>query len=82
MIIRVLFSLLIRMHPWVRRDLLRLARRPEGVFVNPFERGEVGPDLFRAACNRPYQAGRSRHWVKMLWGGGRRGLWHSRESFG
>jgi hypothetical protein len=30
------------MHPRVRRDLLRLARRPEGVFVNPFERGEVG----------------------------------------
>lgn len=23
-----------------------LARRPEGVFVNPFERGELGPDLF------------------------------------
>jgi len=54
-----------------------LARRPEGVFVNPFERGELGPDLFRAACNmgleglvskrrdRPYQAGRSKHWVKV-----------------
>jgi bifunctional non-homologous end joining protein LigD len=54
-----------------------LARRPEGVFVNPFERGEIGPDLFRAACNlgleglvskrrdRPYQAGRSKHWVKV-----------------
>jgi bifunctional non-homologous end joining protein LigD len=54
-----------------------LARRPEGVFVNPFERGELGPDLFRAACNmgleglvskrrdRPYQAGRSRYWVKV-----------------
>ncbi len=26
-----------------------LARRPEGIFVNPFERGEIGPDLFRAA---------------------------------
>jgi bifunctional non-homologous end joining protein LigD len=48
-----------------------LARRPEGVFVNPFERGEIGPDLFQAACNmgleglvskrrdRPYRAGRS-----------------------
>src|SRR5215218_10841245 len=45
-----------------------LARRPEGIFVNPFERGEMGPDLFRAACNmgleglvskrrdRPYKA--------------------------
>jgi ATP-dependent DNA ligase len=28
-----------------------LAHRPEGVFINPFERGELGPDLFRAACN-------------------------------
>jgi len=27
-----------------------LARRPEGVFINPFERCEIGPDLFRAAC--------------------------------
>ena len=30
-----------------------LARRPEGVFVNPFERGEIGPDLFRALQHRP-----------------------------
>jgi bifunctional non-homologous end joining protein LigD len=56
----------------------RVARRPEGVFVNPFElRGEIGPDLFRAACDmgleglvskrrdRPYQAGRSKYWVKV-----------------
>jgi ATP-dependent DNA ligase len=54
-----------------------LARRPEGIFVNPFERGEIGPELFRAACrmgleglvskhrDRPYQTGRSRHWVKV-----------------
>jgi len=47
-----------------------LARRPEGIFVAPFEQGEIGPDLFRAACDmgleglvskrrdRPYQAGR------------------------
>jgi ATP-dependent DNA ligase len=43
----------------------------------PFERGEIGPDLFRAACDmgleglfskrrdRPYQAGRSKHWIKV-----------------
>ena len=49
--------------------------RPDGLF-NPFERGEIGPDLFRAACDlglqglvskhrdRPYQSGRSKHWVK------------------
>jgi bifunctional non-homologous end joining protein LigD len=54
-----------------------LARRPDGVFVAPFEQGEIGPDLFRAACDmgleglvskrrdRPYQAGRSKHWVKV-----------------
>jgi len=61
-----------------KTNLERLpARRPEGVFVNPFERGELGPDLFRAACNLgpegmvskrrdpPYQAGQSRRWVKV-----------------
>ncbi len=54
-----------------------LARRPEGIFVAPFEAGEIGPDLFRAACrmgleglvskrrDRPYQAGRSKHWIKV-----------------
>jgi bifunctional non-homologous end joining protein LigD len=54
-----------------------LARRPEGIFINPFERGEIGPELYRAACkmgleglvskrrDRPYQAGRSKHWVKV-----------------
>src|SRR6202161_4088380 len=26
-----------------------LARRPDGIFVNPFEIGAIGPDLFRAA---------------------------------
>jgi bifunctional non-homologous end joining protein LigD len=54
-----------------------LARRPEGIFVSPFERGEIGADLFRAACEmgleglvskhrgRPYQGGRSKFWVKV-----------------
>jgi ATP-dependent DNA ligase len=53
-----------------------LARRPEGLFVNPFERGEIGPDLFRKAefgleglvskhRDRPYRAGRSKHWIKV-----------------
>jgi bifunctional non-homologous end joining protein LigD len=54
-----------------------LARRPDGIFVSPFEQGEIGPDLFRAACrlgleglvskrrDRPYQAGRSKHWIKV-----------------
>jgi ATP-dependent DNA ligase len=54
-----------------------LARRPEGIFINPFESGEIGPDLFAAACrmgleglvskrrDRPYQGGRSKHWIKV-----------------
>ena len=54
-----------------------LARRPDGVFVAPFEAGEIGPDLFRAACDmgleglvskrrdRHYQSGRSKEWVKV-----------------
>jgi bifunctional non-homologous end joining protein LigD len=54
-----------------------LARRPDGIFVNPFEQGEIGPDLFRAACqlgleglvskhrDRPYRGGRSNDWIKV-----------------
>jgi len=42
-----------------------------------FEHGEIGPDLFEAACrmgleglvskrrDRPYEAGRSKHWIKV-----------------
>jgi bifunctional non-homologous end joining protein LigD len=53
-----------------------LSRRPDGIFIAPFERDEIGPDLFRAACNmgleglvskrrdRPYRAGRSPDWIK------------------
>jgi bifunctional non-homologous end joining protein LigD len=53
-----------------------LARRPDGIFESEFERGEIGPDLFEAACrmglegrvskrrDRPYEAGRSKHWLK------------------
>ena len=54
-----------------------LARRPDGIFVAPFEQGEIEPDLFRAVCgtgleglvskrrDRPYQGGRSKYWVKV-----------------
>jgi bifunctional non-homologous end joining protein LigD len=54
-----------------------LARRPDGIFVADFERGEIGPDLFRKACefglegivskrsDRPYRAGRSKDWIKV-----------------
>ena len=54
-----------------------LASRPDGIFISPFEQGEIGPDLFRAACNmgleglvskrrdRPYRGGRSKDWMKV-----------------
>jgi len=38
-----------------------LARRPEGIFVNPFERGEIGPDLFRSACRMGLEGLVSKH---------------------
>jgi hypothetical protein len=35
-----------------KANLERLLRgRRDGIFVNPFKVGAVGPDLFRAACN-------------------------------
>ena len=61
-----------------KTNLARLLRgRPDGIFVAPFDQGEIGPDLFRAACNmgleglvskrvdRPYRGGRSPDWVKV-----------------
>jgi bifunctional non-homologous end joining protein LigD len=61
-----------------KTNLERLLRdRPDGIFVNPFEIGAIGPDLFRAACrmgleglvskraDRPYRGGRSPHWIKV-----------------
>jgi bifunctional non-homologous end joining protein LigD len=54
-----------------------LARRPEGIFLDGFEQGEIGPDLFRKACefglegivskhkDRAYRAGVSPNWVKV-----------------
>ena len=55
-----------------------LERRPDdGIFLNSFEQGEIGPDLFRKACefglegqvskrfDRPYRGGRSSDWVKV-----------------
>jgi bifunctional non-homologous end joining protein LigD len=61
-----------------KTNLERLLRgRPDGIFVNPFESGAIGPDLFRAACDigleglvskrsdRPYLGGRSPHWIKV-----------------
>jgi ATP-dependent DNA ligase len=59
-------------------QLQRLLRsRAEGIFAAPFEQGEIGPDLFRKACefgleglvskrrDRPYRGGPSKHWIKI-----------------
>jgi bifunctional non-homologous end joining protein LigD len=61
-----------------KANLQRLmARRPDGIFLSDFEQGEIGPDLFRAACRmglegliskhrgRPYRGGRQKHWIKV-----------------
>jgi bifunctional non-homologous end joining protein LigD len=61
-----------------KTNLDRLLRgQPDGIFVNPFETGAIGPDLFRAACDmgleglvskradRPYRGGRSKDWIKV-----------------
>jgi bifunctional non-homologous end joining protein LigD len=46
-----------------RKDRLdKLLRgRPEGIFVAPFERGEIGPDLFVAACRMRLEGIVSKH---------------------
>jgi hypothetical protein len=43
-----------------------LARRPECIFVNPFERGEIGPDLYRAACRMGLEGGVERSHAEAL----------------
>jgi ATP-dependent DNA ligase len=61
-----------------KTNLARLLRgRPDGIFIAPFESGEIGPDLFRAACDmglegivskrrdRRYIAGRTKEWMKV-----------------
>jgi len=52
-------------------------RQPDGIFAALFEQGEIGPELFAAACNmgleglvskradRPYRAGLSKDWIKI-----------------
>ena len=54
-----------------------LARRADGIHLAPFEQGEIGPDLFTAACkmrleglvskrrDRRYRAGTSKDWIKV-----------------
>ena len=54
-----------------------LARRVDGIYLAPFEQGEIGPDLFRHAClmgleglvskhrDIAYRGGRYDRWIKV-----------------
>jgi len=44
-----------------------LARRPDGIFVSDFERGEIGPDLFRKACEFGFEGLVSKHRDRLLY---------------
>jgi bifunctional non-homologous end joining protein LigD len=44
-----------------------LARRPDGITVAPFERDEIGRDLFRAACRIGHEGLVSKHRGAMPW---------------
>jgi bifunctional non-homologous end joining protein LigD len=68
----------LRKLPLRKTNLARLlARRPDGIFLAPFEQGEIGPHLFRKACefgleglvskhrDCSYRGGRSPHWLKV-----------------
>ena len=43
-----------------------LARRPDGIFVAQFEQGEIGPDLFRAACRFGLEGLVSKHAIAAI----------------
>jgi bifunctional non-homologous end joining protein LigD len=46
----------------MKTNLARLLRcRQDGIFIAPFEVGEIGPDLFRAACGMGLEGMVSKH---------------------
>jgi bifunctional non-homologous end joining protein LigD len=50
--------------PIRKTNLARLlARRPEGIFLADYEQGEIGPDLFRKACEFELEGLVSKHWT-------------------
>jgi ATP-dependent DNA ligase len=56
-----------------KNNLARLlARRPEGIFISEFERGEIGPDLFRQASKFGLEGLVSKHKDRPYRGGGNR----------
>jgi bifunctional non-homologous end joining protein LigD len=57
-----------------------LARRPDGIFISSFEQGEIGPDLFRAACNMGLEGLVSKHRDRLIGADGRRDWVKSEKS--
>ena len=43
-----------------------LVRRPDGIFISSFDQGEIGPDLFRAACSARPATWDSRDWSRSV----------------
>jgi len=50
--------------------------RPDGIFISDLKQREIGPELFRKACDgleelvskhrdRPCRSGREKHWIKV-----------------
>jgi bifunctional non-homologous end joining protein LigD len=53
-----------------KTNLAQLLRgRAEGIFVAPFEQGEIGPDLFDAACRMGLEGLVSKHRERAYRGG-------------
>ena len=53
-----------------KANLERLLRgRPDGIFINPFEQGSIGPDLFSSSLRhveaQPFRGGLPRDWIKV-----------------
>jgi bifunctional non-homologous end joining protein LigD len=46
-----------------------LRGRAEGIFVAPFEQGEIGPELFEAACRMGLERLVSKHRERVCWPG-------------
>ncbi|WP_349253738.1 hypothetical protein [Bradyrhizobium sp. CB82] len=59
------------------RRVSPLRGRPDGIFIAPFEVGDIGPELFRADCSMGleglvskrrqsrYRGGRQPSWIRM-----------------
>ena len=61
----------------ILHTFILLSRAGDGIFMAHYEQGEIGPDLFRAACRvglegivskhrgRAYTSGKCKHWLKV-----------------